>query len=168
MIICLTGTNDPGKNEAASVLIGKGFEYRSPLDEARVVAAEEGTVVDERTISDFLDARARVEPLFWVNRILSSLRNDQDVVIDHISTTQEVTFLKQRSAIIIGVYASVEIRLLRTLAKSASHGKADRILQNARMLQMSDYTIINEPSTDFPAQIARILSGVKHGPRQLA
>ena len=95
MIIGLTGKNGSGKTAVSEYLKSRGFEYHSLSDAIREEIRKRGLEITREVLIDVgNELREKFGPGILAERILPSLRNDQNYVIDSIRNPQEVDVLK--------------------------------------------------------------------------
>jgi dCMP deaminase len=98
MIIGLTGKNGSGKTAVSEYLISRGFGYHSLSDAIREEIHNRGLqITREVLINVGNEMREKFGPGILAERILPSLENGQNYVIDSIRNPQEVDVLRRRN-----------------------------------------------------------------------
>jgi dCMP deaminase len=116
MIIGLTGKNGSGKTAVCEYLQSRGFEYHSLSDEIRnEIRNRKWEISREILIEVGNELREKLGPGILAERILHSLGNDCNYVIDSIRNPYEVEVLRRRPDFtLLALEADEDIRFERS------------------------------------------------------
>lgn len=126
MIIGLTGKNASGKGEVANYLKTKGFAYHSLSDVIREEATKRGIEHSRDNLINLGNGlRKKYGPNYLAKQVNIKIKlqlkkdKNQSFVIDSIRSPHEAKELaKNKSFILVGIDAQIELRFKRLLGRS--------------------------------------------------
>jgi dCMP deaminase len=116
MIIGLTGKNGAGKTVVSDYLKSRGFEYYSLSDEIREEIRRRGLEITREVLIDVgNELREKFGPGVLAERVLRSLYDHNNYVVDSIRNPYEVDVLRSRSDFtLLAVEADLAVRFERS------------------------------------------------------
>lgn len=178
MLIGIAGTLGAGKGTVVAYLKEKGFVHYSASGALREILRNEGKEETRENMTVLADTLRSENPASPQHIIFEKYKNENpaNAILEAIHSVGEVTFLKERGAIILGVDADLETRYTRISARGtskdnvtfeefktiATHEEEGGGQHNIRaVLKMADYMIENngtleELHTQVEAVLAKI------------
>lgn len=180
MIIGVTGTNGAGKGTVVDYLIQKGFRHYSARDFIVAEIERRGLPADRSAMREVAnDLRAKHAPSYIIEQLYVQAQEDGgSAAIESVRSLGEAAFLKDHSAVLLGVDADRKIRYERAVLRGSATDKVDFdtwVIQEERewnneaaydmdvpgVMKMADYTITNDGTlVELQAQTDAILTTI--------
>jgi len=177
MIIGVSGPIGAGKTKFCEILKEMGFSYISLSDVLREECSRRGLGVDRETlrkVGDELRRKYGKEALAVM--VWKRIDRSRDWVVDAIRVPEEANYLREKGAVIVGIYAPQKLRFKRIMerqrdkyrnfeefVKADNH---DRALGIDDVLREADFIIVNDGTEEELRENAKKLLEIISSPSQ--
>lgn len=168
MIIGITGSDGGGKGTVVEYLVSKGFTHYSSREFIVAEIESKGLPIDRNQMRlTANELRAKCGNEFVVKQAYEKAKTEgkDKVVIESIRALAEAEYLKAQGGVLLSVDADSAVRYERVQARRSdtdkvtfeqflAHEELEKNdpdpsgMQKAKVMQMADYTIMNEGSLE--------------------